>query len=208
MSAPNLRVRRATVEDLDTLRPLWTSMRLSAAELEPRLTEFQVVEDSPGHVVGGIGFQIGERHGLLHSEGFTDFAIADRARELLWNRLQTLATNHGIFRLWSHECTPFWVQTGFKPANADDLKKLPAKWNAESSPWFTLQLKDEEAIASFEKELTMYMAAEKQQSARMLQKGRSLKTLLTLLALILAFIALGALAYLLVTRPDVLHPGR
>src|SRR5207248_483320 len=76
MTASTLRVRRATVEDLETLRPLWTSMHLPVAELEPRLTEFQVVENAEGEVMGGIGFEITERQGRLHSEGFTDFAIA------------------------------------------------------------------------------------------------------------------------------------
>src|ERR1700722_6571613 len=132
MTASNLRVRRATVEDLDKLRPLWASMRLPVAELEPRLTEFQVVEDSEGKLVGAIGFQIGAQHGRLHSEGFTDFALADTARDLLWTRIQNLASNHGILRLWTQESTPFWNRTGFKPADADTLENLPAAWNSEN----------------------------------------------------------------------------
>src|SRR5258708_3287830 len=116
-----LRVRRATVEDLDMLRSLWASMHLPIAELEPRLTEFQVVENAEGKIVGGIGFQIGANHGGLHSEGFTDFAVAEAGRDLLWKRAQTLSANHGILRLWMQEESPFWARLGLKPASAEEM---------------------------------------------------------------------------------------
>jgi N-acetylglutamate synthase-like GNAT family acetyltransferase len=208
MNASPLRVRRATVEDLDTLRPLWQSMRLPVADLEPRLTEFQVVENADGKVVGGIGLQLGERQGRLHSEGFTDFAIADAARALLWERIKNLASNHGIFRVWTQESTPFWNQTGFKPADAETLKKLPAGWNTENSAWLTLQLKDEAAIVSLEKELAMFMAAEKERSARVFQQASFMKTVATIVAIIFAIFVLGAAIYILKKNPALLHPGR
>jgi N-acetylglutamate synthase-like GNAT family acetyltransferase len=207
MTASTLRVRRATVEDLDALRSLWTSMHLPAAELEPRLTEFQLVEDAEGKIVGGVAFQISAHQGRLHSEGFTDFALADAARERLWSRIQTLSTNHGILRLWTREETPFWGRLGFKPANADDLKKLPADWNKDA-PWLTLQLKNEAAINAVEQELAMFMSAQKQQSERISQQARSLKTLATIIAVIFALFAFGAAFYLLLKRPELLHPGR
>ena len=46
MTASTNRVRRATLDDLGALKPLWTSMRLPAADLEKRLTEFQVIESA------------------------------------------------------------------------------------------------------------------------------------------------------------------
>jgi N-acetylglutamate synthase-like GNAT family acetyltransferase len=208
MTASNLRVRRATVEDLDKLRPLWASMRLPVAELEPRLTEFQVVEDAEGKLVGAIGFQIGAQHGRLHSEGFTDFALANTARDLLWIRIQNLASNHGILRLWTQESTPFWNGMGFKPADADALENLPAAWSSENKSWLTLQLKDEHAMATIDKELAMLMAAEKKNSARVFQRARTLRTIATLIAVLLAIAAFGAAAYLIMKRPDLLHPGR
>jgi len=209
MTAPALRVRRATIEDLGALRPLWTSMHLPVAELEPRLTEFQLVEDAEGKIVGGIGFQIGTKHGQLHSEGFTDFGLADTARDLLWNRVQTLCSNHGILRLWTQEDIPFWRQVGFKPANVEELKKLPENWSSgDDAPWLTLQLKDESAISAVEQELAMYMSAQKQQTERLTQRVRTLKTLATLLAVILTIFVIGAMAYLLLKRPEILHPGR
>jgi len=208
MTASTLRVRRATLEDLDALRSLWNSMHLPVAELEPRLTEFQVVEDADGKVVGAIGFQIGANHGRLHSEGFTDFAIADAARDLLWPRIQTLCANHGILRLWTQENTQFWLRLGFKPADAEDLKKLPLNWNTGDSSWLTLQLKNEAVINAVEQELAMFMSAQKQQSARISQQVRTFKTLATFIAILLAILAFGAAFYLLVKKPELLHPGQ
>lgn len=184
-------------------------MHLPVAELEPRLTEFQLVEDAEGKIVGGIGFQIGANHGRLHSEGFTDFGLADTARDLLWNRVQTLCSNHGVLRLWTEEDTPFWRQLGFKPADAEELKKLPENWNAGDSSWLTLQLKDEAAISAVEQELTMYMSAQKQQMLRLTQRVRTLKTLATLLAVILTIFVFGAAIYLIFRqRPEISHSDR
>jgi hypothetical protein len=208
MTASTLRVRRATVEDLAMLRPLWESMRLPVAELEPRLTEFQLVQHEDGKIVGGIGFQVSGNQGRLHNEGFTDFGIADAGRELLWKRIQTLATNHGIFRLWMQESAPFWIRLGFKPPLPEDLKKLPANWNTEGATWLTLQLKDEAALNAVEKELAMFMNAQKQHSQRTLDQMRTLKTLATILAILFAIFAFGAAFFVLLKRPDLLHLRR
>lgn len=207
MTASTLRVRRATVEDLDKLRPLWNSMHLPVAELEPRLTEFQVVEDAEGKIVGAVGFQIGANHGQLHSEGYSDFGVADPARELLWARIQTLATNHGILRLWTKEKTPFWDRLGFKAAGDQELKRLPMNWQTEGALWFTLQLKDEAAINAVEQEMAMFIGAQKQRSDQIMQQVRTLKTLATIIAIIFAICACGALMYLLLERPELLHPS-
>jgi N-acetylglutamate synthase-like GNAT family acetyltransferase len=208
MTASTLRVRRATVEDLDKLRPLWTSIHLPVAELEPRLTEFQVVEDAEGQILGAIGFQIGASHGRLHSEAFTDFGVADASREMLWTRTQTLATNHGILRLWTTEKTPFWERLGFKAASAEELKRLPANWQSGDAVWLTLQLKDEAAINAVEQELAMFRGAQKLQSEQMMQQVKTLKTLATVVAVIFAIIAFVAAFYVLLKRPDLLHPNR
>lgn len=193
----NLRVRRATVDDLGLLRPMWESMRFNCEELEPRLTEFQVVTDASGAVLGGIGFQISERYANLHSEAFSDFAVADAARPLLWERMQALALNHGIVRLWTQENAPFWKQCGFSPAGPDVLKKLPAPWSAQGNDWLTLQLKDEATIVSMEKELAMFMEAEKRRTAQAFNQAKTMKTIATVIAFIFALFVAGAVVYLI-----------
>jgi len=60
-----LRIRRATLNDLATLRTIWLSMRLLADKLERRLKEFQVVENAGGEVLGAVGIQFSKQHALL-----------------------------------------------------------------------------------------------------------------------------------------------
>src|SRR5215470_4660319 len=99
MTLSNYRVRRATLDDIGQLMSLWQSMRLPADDLAKRITEFQVAESSDQKLVGAIGLQIMDRQGRLHSEAFTDFALADSLRPQLWERLQSVATNNGLIRL-------------------------------------------------------------------------------------------------------------
>ncbi|MGH7991015.1 MAG: hypothetical protein ACREDS_12600, partial [Limisphaerales bacterium] len=142
MNPTQLSVRRATVDDLDALKALWISMRLHADELEKRLTEFQIIENADGRILGAIGIQLSKQHALLHSEGYSDFSLADAARNLFWVRIQTLASNHGVFRLWTQERSPFWKSFGFQPPTAEVLPRLPGEWRNEfDGGWLTFQLK-------------------------------------------------------------------
>src|SRR4029077_7248944 len=186
MCANNYPARRATVDDRNTLRSLWETMRFPVADLDRRLTEFQVVEDADGKIIGAAGFQMADRQARIHSEAFADFGAVDQVRPLLWERFQTLVTNHGVFRLWTQETSPFWKQQGLLPATPDTLKKLPAAWTNENPEWLTLKHKEEETFASLEKELAMFKEAEKQRTARALHQARILKFVATLLAVAFA----------------------
>src|SRR5580704_8798426 len=112
MNAGLYRVRRATVDDLPVLQSLWASAHLPAAEFERRFTDFQVVESADGALMGAIALEVAGRHGRLHSEAFADFGLADNLRELLWARMQSVAENFGLSRLWIAESAPFWKRNG------------------------------------------------------------------------------------------------
>ena len=200
MSSPNLRIRRATTDDFQSLRGLWNSMRFPADELERRLTEFQVVEADDGQIAGAIGLQITGQHALLHSEGYTDFSVADAARELFWERIQTIAAHHGVFRLWTQENSPFWVRWGFQPANAETLGRLPGEWKRSEEKWLTIQLKDEEALATLEKELSLFRESEKQRTARALDQARTMTTTITIIAFVVGIALIGLAIYLFLRR--------
>jgi len=208
MTSTNYRVRRATLDDLGALKPLWESMRFNAADLEKHLTEFQVAEHAGGEVVGAIGFRMSGRHGCVHSESYADYSIADIARPLFGERLQVLSANHGIVRLWTQEDAPFWKQTGFQPADEDTLKKLPAAWLHENSAWLTLQLKSEEALVSMEKELAIFMQAEKARTAKMQDRARIIKAFATIVAVIFGVFVIGALIFLMRKNGLSLLPRR
>jgi N-acetylglutamate synthase-like GNAT family acetyltransferase len=181
MSPQILRIRRATVDDRAALKNIWASMRLSPDDLEKRLTEFQVVENAEGEVVGALGFQVLRQHALLHNESYSDFSVADAARELFWERLQKLAANHGVFRVWTQERSPFWKSFGFQPPSAEVLVRLPEEWKNEfEGGWLTLQLKNEEVIsAALEKQFAPFMTEEKLETRKISEKARTINTIIT-----------------------------
>jgi N-acetylglutamate synthase-like GNAT family acetyltransferase len=207
MGSQTLHIRRATVDDRDPLKILWASMRLPPDELEKRLTEFQVVESSAGEVVGAIGIQFSRQHALLHSEGYSDFGVADAARQLFWERIQTLAANLGVFRIWTQERSPFWKNFGFQPPAAEVLARLPAGWKNEfDGGWLTLQLKNEEVItAALENQFAGFMADEKKNTDRVSERVQTFRTIVTVLGFAIGIIGFGVAAYLFIHRNPFLH---
>lgn len=202
MSRQALQIRRATVDDRAALRQISISMRLSADELEKRLTEFQVVETSENTVVGAVGIQFAERHALLHHEGYSDFAVADTARQLFWERIQTLCANHGAFRVWTQERSPFWKSYGFQPPAGEVLVRLPAQWKNEfEGGWLTMQLKNEEAITTaMENRLADFMAAEKLDTARVSRQAQVIKTVIAVVGFAIGIICFALAIYLFMHR--------
>lgn len=175
MTSPALNVRRATVDDLPALRSLWQQARLPADELESRLTEFHVVE-ADGQFAGALGVQIIRQHARFHSEDYTDFSVADAARELFWERIQKIAANLGVFRVWTQETSPFWTRWGFQPASDEVLTRLPEEWKNLEGRWLTLELKNEDAINhALKTQITGFMDAEKGQTSRMETQARILR---------------------------------
>jgi N-acetylglutamate synthase-like GNAT family acetyltransferase len=202
MSSQTQRIRRATVDDRDALKNLWASMRLPPDELEKQLTEFQVVENSEGEVGGAIGIQFSKNHALLHSEGYSDFGVADAARQLFWERIQTLASNHGVFRIWTQERSPFWKNFGFHPPTTEVLARLPDEWKNEfEGGWLTLQLKNEGVItAALEKQFAQFMAAEKKDTDRVSEKARTINTIITVIGFAIGILSIGFAIYLFSQR--------
>lgn len=207
MNASEFTVRRATVEDLPALTALWQSMNLPSNGLDRRLTEFQVAVDAAGKLVGAVGFQVAGKQALLHSEGFTDFGVADTVRPLLWERLQTVAANHGTVRVWTQESAPFWKQNVFTRPEADTLTKLPPVWAESAGEWFCLKLREDvEEVLSLDKEFALFAETERERSRSTLQQARVLKTLATIVAVILAIVVLAGSIYAL--RHNFPQPGR
>ncbi|HEY3762610.1 MAG TPA: hypothetical protein VGN23_12765 [Verrucomicrobiae bacterium] len=197
----NLRIRRATVEDLAVLRGIWDSMRLPADELEKTVKEFQVTEDAAGNVVGAIGIRCVDQYALLYGEGFSDFSHADASRELFLERLQTLAANHGVFRVWTAEKSPFWTRWGFQQANAELLSRLPEQWKSLDAQWLTLQLKDEDAVAEAMKtKFSGFMEPEKQQTERVRDQAKTLRVIITIIGFVIFFVCVGIVIHMLKHR--------
>jgi len=177
-------------------------MNLPADELERRLTEFQIVQDADGLFLGAIGFQVVRQHALLHNEGFLDLSVAEDARRLFWERIRVLASNHTVFRLWTQERSPSWKTFGFRPPEPEIFTRLPAEWKNEfDGAWLTLQLKDEAAIAAaLGTEFAGFMDAEKKQTERVLEQAKTMRTMITVIAFTIGFLAFGFAIYLLIHR--------
>jgi hypothetical protein len=171
-------------------------MQFPAADLEKRLTEFQVAETAERKLSGAVGLQILGQHGRVHSEAFSDFAVADHVRPLLWDRIQSVAANHGLVRLWTQETAPFWKHCGLILTTAETMHKLPPAWQSVPGEWLTLQLREENpAHGSADKEFAMFMEAERQRTAKAVQHARTLKFIANFLAFALAIFAFAVLIY-------------
>ena len=201
MTTNPLRVRRATVDDLPALKSLWTAAQFPAAELESRLTEFQVVE-ADGVFAGALGLQILRQHARLHSEDYADFSVADAARALFWERIQKLAANHGVFRIWTQETSPFWTHWGFQPASTELLGRLPDEWKNLEGRWLTLELKNEDAVnAALKNQFGGFMDAEKKQTAQVVARARQIRTFFTVIFFAIGFICIALAVWLLLRHP-------
>ena len=206
MTVANYRVRRATLEDIEALTGLWQAMHLPADDLAKRITEFQIAENAEGQLVGAVGLQLLERQGRLHSEGFTDFALADVLRPQLWERLQSVASNNGLVRLWTQEQAPFWSHCGLVKPDPESLEKLPAAWKPLKGQWLTLKLKEDiEEVISADKEFAMFMQAERQRTERAFQQAKVLKFIATLLAIGVLFLVMAGAFLVIRHNPALLH---
>ena len=184
------------MDDLPALKAIWLSMQLPAEQLENRLTDFQVVERD-GEVIGAIGFHIIRTAALLYGEGYSDFSVADQARELFWDRAQKLSANLGVFRLWTQENSPFWQHWGFQPASEEILARLPEPWQASEGKWLTLELKNEDVVnAALSKQFGEFSQGEKRSSTEAAVKAKKFFNLIAVLLILFGLAALGVAGWL------------
>jgi len=196
MTTPNLQVRRATIEDLPKLAPLWRQESLPVQDLEKRFKEFQVVEGPGGELAAAVGLQVAGLEARLHSEVFAHAEQADAMRELLWERAQVVAQNYGLVRLWTQFGTPFWNHSGFRYPAPDVLAKLPPVFAGEPQPWQFLQLKDEVAPpVSLDKEFALFREMEKERTEKIFRQAKALK----LVALVVVLAVFGLVAFFVVS---------
>jgi N-acetylglutamate synthase-like GNAT family acetyltransferase len=189
------KTRRATVDDLPQLMELWKAAHLPADDLEKQFTEFQVAADEEGKLVAAIAMHITGSDGRVHSEAFLDFAHTDTHRPALWERLQVVAQNHGLFRLWTVEAAPWWKKdAGFSTPSDEVLQKLPEIYGSRQAGWLTLRLKEEVADPDrLDKEIAMFREAERAKREKLIYRGKVIKVIGTLISALLFLFALGVL---------------
>ena len=217
MNPPGYSARRATLDDLPALLALWQTEKLDVAVLEKHFTEFQVALDERGHVLGALGLAVAGTAGRLHSECFSDFGLTDKLRPLLWERVQAVARNRGVARLWLHEDTLYFRGEGFDPASPELIEKLPAAFGSRDDAWWTLKLK-EDLLAGMtpEQELALFKKLTDDSTARVLRQAQVMKWIAGVVA-VAVFIAILATGFLMwrihksqrrFGQPPMYNPGR
>ena len=187
------------MDDLAQLAELWTAAKLPAEELDKQFTQFQVAEDAQGNLAAAIGLHIEGSHGRVHSEAYVDFGQTDVLRPALWERLQIVAQNHGLFRLWTEEAAPWWKKdAGFSTPSDEILQKLPEAYGPRHAAWLTLRLKEEGADpALLDKEIAMFKESERLAREKLIYRGKVIKFIGTLISALLFLSALSLLFYVL-----------
>ncbi|MEW6303630.1 MAG: hypothetical protein AB1705_09180 [Verrucomicrobiota bacterium] len=186
MDASNTpQLRRATVEDVTQLKVLWNSADLPVETLEKRFTEFQVLEEPGGRLLGALGLRLKGMHGLVHSEAVREGASTGPVRSQLWQRLLSVARNHGLARIWVRENAAFWREQGFENAAPDVLERLPQEFGPGDDAWLTLKLKEEVVpTVSLEHEFSLFKEAAKEQTEAAFRQARVLKILATIVSVL------------------------
>ncbi len=209
MDYDDLRGRRATSDDLPALQEMWRTTGIPHAELEPRFTEFQVIEDPLGGLIAAIGIRVVGKDAWMHSETIPDFGSADAVRPVMWERTQTLAKNNGVVRVWTQETAAFWRQLEFGAPTGEQLAKLPPVFRNAESSWLLLVLRDEDVIKRAEQDLALSHQEEKARIDALKSQGKIWQWIATTIAITLfVFVVVGAVRLLKNTqkRSD-LKPG-
>jgi len=182
---PDLKVRRATIEDLPKLAALWGQGQIEEADLEKRFKDFQVLENETGELIGAIAIRVGGQEGMIDNEVYADPAQGETLRPQLWERIRVIAQNFGLCRIWTQLTHPFWSINGFQAASPDVMEKLPAAFTKNPQPWFFIQLRDETLSLSMDKEFALFKEAEHENTERIFRQARVLKTIAFVMAAIL-----------------------
>ena len=194
--------RRATIDDLSKLTALWRAEGLHEHDLEKRFKEFQLIEGVGGEVAGAIGLQISGHDGRLHSETFAHPEESDSLRQQLWERVQMIANNHGLNRIWTQLESPFWHHVGFNAASSELTARLPGLFVGEHRPWFFYQLRSETApVVSIDKEFAMFRETERERTEKIFRQARVLKMIAAVLAVgVLGLVIFWAISFFQLQR--------
>lgn len=196
--------RRAAVEDLAALQALWMEAGLPWEQLAGYLNEFQVTVDDSGLITSAIGLLIEGDQALLHTEAVHPGADADLSRAALWKRVQIVARNQGVQRIWTQEDADYWRVSGFSPMPPPLVERVPASFLKSADAWLACDLMDPERAKAIVNEQLAILEAERLQSAEEFQRK---VRIFRLAAILLAFVVLAAcvmLLYRIVQTPGLM----
>jgi N-acetylglutamate synthase-like GNAT family acetyltransferase len=204
---PALSARRATVEDLPALQALWQQAGLPWLELERYVTEFQVVPaEVDGTLLGAVGLLVEGNDALLHTEAVavTGAEQADELRATLWRRVQIVARNQGVQRLWTQEDADYWQASGFSKAAPATVAGATATFVDKSAEWRICELIDpDKAKHLVDEQMAIWQAARAQEAEALQDTIRVFRTTAFGVAIMVTLVALGMLFYIGMRRPEI-----
>ncbi len=213
METPALSARRATVEDLPSLRLLWQAAGLPWDQLDRFVTEFQVVPGDEEALLGAIGFLVEGTDGLLHTESVTAGENADEIRASLWRRIQIIGRNQGVHRIWTQEDDPYWVTCGFLPASPERLAASPATFLDRTAAWHLFEFPAPEKVkARLDEQMAIWQATRAQEAEDLQQRIRNFRNIAVLVATVVVGVMIILLSIVMRQHPEVmqrlLHGGQ
>jgi len=192
--ASDLSARRAVAEDLAALQALWMEAGLPWEQLAGYLNEFQVTVDDSGLITSAIGLLIEGDQALLHTEAVHPGADADLSRAALWKRVQIVARNQGVQRIWTQEDADYWRVSGFSPVPPPLVERVPASFLKTADTWLACDLMDPERAKVIINEQLAILEAERHLAAAEFQRK---VRIFRIAAILLAFVVLCACMWLL-----------
>ena len=212
---PALSARRATVEDLPSLRGLWQAAGLPWDQLDRFVTEFQVVPASVDSdvLIGAVGFLVEGGDGLLHSEAVVADEAADETRAALWRRVQIIGRNQGVHRIWTQEDAAYWATCGFKAAGPEALAACKGSFLDRSASWLWFEYPAPETVkARLDEQMAIWQATRTQEAAALQERIRHYRNLAVLVATVVIGIMIVMLSIIMRQHPEVmqrlLHGGK
>jgi N-acetylglutamate synthase-like GNAT family acetyltransferase len=192
-----IQVRRATVDDLPQLRPLWEAAGLPVEALEKRFVDFQVAHADQGEIVAAIALSTDEAQGCLHSEVIAWLDEAGALRGQMWPRLEALARSQNLFRLWIDSEEPFWKGLGFKKAAQEMLTQRPAAFGEGGASSLYLPLRAAEgAEREIEKQIAVLRAMSQSETEQLMERAQFMKWIaMGLITLVFAAFAVWVVYY-------------
>jgi hypothetical protein len=188
MSVGNIQVRRATVDDLPKVHRFFEAQKLPAATLEKRLTDFQAAFNEQEEVVAVAGLHLEKQQGRIHTIQTIAGEKEAELQKILWDRIQSVARNHGLYRLWMEP--PLWPGQSLPAATVKELERLPPTFGDKNKPWHVLQLKEElEQALSLDREFELFTLSQKEDAEKVMRQAKALKTLAYVIAALFVAVA-------------------
>ena len=204
---PALSARRATLADLPALQELWQRTGLPSLELERYVAEFQVVSgEGEQRLLAAIGLLVEGNEALLHTEAIADPELADELRAGLWRRVQIVARNQGVQRIWTQEDAEYWRTGGFGQPTPQELTGATASFVDSSAAWLVCPLgHPAKAGLHVNEQMAIWQTARSQETQEFQTRIRRFRNFALCVAALVTIAACALFLYVFLRHPETVQ---